>query len=178
MKEDRTLGAEFLARAASQGHTDAMVEYAIAMFNGDGVEKNEHGAARLFQQAAAKGHVIAMNRLARLYAHGRGVEADPILAAAWHIAARKLGSIDPMLDDLLGGLTDRAARRSRQARADLAQFRTGRFSQPAWDRETHHPGGRPGARGLPRPASLRFPPAQPPHCLPLTPPLPLDAPCP
>jgi len=103
--EDRALGAGFLAKAAAQGHADAMNEYAIALFNGDGVNKSEDGAAKLFLKAAHKGHAIAMNRVARLYAAGRGVKGDNIEAAAWHLTARKLGSSDQMLDDVLNGLT-------------------------------------------------------------------------
>jgi TPR repeat protein len=92
-----------------------MTEYAIAVFNGDGVEKNEEAAYRLFAKAAARGGVIAMNRLARLLSAGRGVEENKIDAAAWHLIARKRGSTDPMLDDLLNGLTkdERASAESR-----------------------------------------------------------------
>ena len=48
------------------GSSVGEVEYAILLFNGDGVPANEAQAARYFRRAAAKGNAIAQNRLARL----------------------------------------------------------------------------------------------------------------
>src|SRR5208282_4436618 len=52
--------------AALADDTDAQVEYAIALFNGDGVAKNEEAAAAVFRQAAVHGSAIAQDRLARI----------------------------------------------------------------------------------------------------------------
>ena len=44
--------------------TAAQIEYAIMLFNGDGIAKDEAAAARLFMKAAKTGNPIAANRLA------------------------------------------------------------------------------------------------------------------
>jgi TPR repeat protein len=75
-----------------------MVEFAIAQFNGNGVDKNESAAAALFLKAARRGSAIAQNRLARVLMAGRGVPADPTQAVKWHIVAKANGSGDPDLD--------------------------------------------------------------------------------
>ena len=42
-----------MGQASVAGNIDAMVEFAIAQFNGDGTPKNETAAARLFLKARA-----------------------------------------------------------------------------------------------------------------------------
>ena len=51
-----------------KGHTDAEVEYGIALFNGTGVAKNEAAAAEYFLKAAKKGSAPGQTRLALMYA--------------------------------------------------------------------------------------------------------------
>jgi len=68
--------ARWLGAAAAADYTDAQVEYAIALFNGTGVEKSEAGAVTLLSRAARKGSPIAQNRLAHIYAAGRVLAAD------------------------------------------------------------------------------------------------------
>ncbi len=48
-----------MAQASIAGNIDAMVEYAIGQFNGDGVAKDEAAAAQLFLKAARRGSAIA-----------------------------------------------------------------------------------------------------------------------
>jgi hypothetical protein len=84
--------------ASVAGFVDAMVEYAIAEFNGDGVEKNESAAANLFLAAARRGNPIAQDRLSRILMAGRGLPADPTEAVKWHVIAKALGASDPDLD--------------------------------------------------------------------------------
>ncbi len=103
--EDRKEATRLLGLATNQHHPDAAVEYAIAVFNGDGTEKDESRAAKLFLRAALKGNVIAMNRLARIYYSGRGFDEDRIRAAAWHLVARANGRSDSLLDEELTKLT-------------------------------------------------------------------------
>ena len=78
-----------------------MVEYAIALFNGTGVAKDEAASAALLRKAANKGSPIAQNRLANILAVGRGVTADPAEAIKWHLVARTNGVNDPNLDEFM-----------------------------------------------------------------------------
>ena len=84
--------------ASIAGNLDAMVEYAIAEFNGTGVPKNEAGAAQLFLKAAHRGSPIAQNRLARILMAGRGMPANPTAAIKWHIVSKAAGASDPEID--------------------------------------------------------------------------------
>jgi uncharacterized protein len=81
------------------------VEYAIALFNGVGVAKDEARAAVLFRKAALRGSPIAQNRLARLLSIGRGAPANPAEAIKWHLIAKAGGSSDPYLDQFVAGQT-------------------------------------------------------------------------
>jgi TPR repeat protein len=87
-----------MGRASVAGNVDAMVEFAIAQFNGDGVAKDETEAARLFLIAARRGSPIAADRLARILMAGRGMPANPTEAVKWHIISRAGGASDPELD--------------------------------------------------------------------------------
>ena len=97
--------------AALADNTDAQVEYAIALFNGDGVAKNEQAAAALFQQAALHGNAVAQDRLARILAEGRGAPENPVEATKWHLISKARGETDLTLDDFVNRLdpTTRAA---------------------------------------------------------------------
>jgi hypothetical protein len=90
--------ARLLAAAALADHTAAQVEYAIALFNGVGVPKNEAAAAALLMKAARKGNAVAQNRLANILAIGRGLPASPAEAIKWHIVAKAGGVGDISLD--------------------------------------------------------------------------------
>ena len=94
-----------LKQAADAKDASAAVQYAIALFNGEGAPKDEAGAARYFLLAATAGNPIAANRLARLYASGRGVPKNNVEAARWHILARAAGIKDAWLDGTLNTLT-------------------------------------------------------------------------
>lgn len=102
---DRAESLRWLQRAAQESHVAAMVEYAIVLFNGDGVEKSESGAARLFGRAAQANSPIAQNRLARMFAAGRGVKADMVEAMKWHVLARANGVKDDWLDARMATLS-------------------------------------------------------------------------
>jgi hypothetical protein len=91
--------AMLLMRQASvAGNIDAMVEFAIAQFNGEGVNKDETGAAQLFLKAAHLGSPIAQNRLARILMAGRGMPGDATEAVKWHLVSKAAGNSDPDLD--------------------------------------------------------------------------------
>ena len=98
MPKDLPEAARLLAAAAAADNTAAQVEYAIALFNGSGVPKNETAAAALLMKAARKGNPVAQNRLANLLAIGRGLQADPGEAIKWHMVAKAGGVGDLSLD--------------------------------------------------------------------------------
>ena len=98
MPKDLGESARLLAAAARADYTDAQVEYAIALFNGAGVGRDEPTAAALLKKAARKGNPIAQNRLANILAIGRGLPADPVQAIKWHMVAKAGGVSDVPLD--------------------------------------------------------------------------------
>jgi len=97
--------AMWLKQAADEGIIAGQVEYAIMLFNGVGVVKDEAGAAKLFALAAARRNPIAQNRLAHLYLTGRGVKGDIVRAALWHSLAKAAGLKDEALDKAIGTLS-------------------------------------------------------------------------
>jgi hypothetical protein len=96
--KDMNKAMQLMGLASISGNVDAMVEYAIAEFNGSGVPKNETGAAQLLQKAANRGSAIAQNRLARVLMAGRGMPANATEAIKWHIISKAAGASDPELD--------------------------------------------------------------------------------
>ena len=98
MPADLAEAARLLAAASLADNVDAQVEYAIALFNGSGVARNEPLAATLMQKAARKGNPVAQNRLANILAVGRGLKADPVEAVKWHMIAKAGGVGDIPLD--------------------------------------------------------------------------------
>jgi TPR repeat protein len=77
--------------AALADNADAQVEFGIALFNGDGVTKNEQAAAVIFRQAALHGNGVAQDRLARILAEGRGAPKNPVEATKWHLISKARG---------------------------------------------------------------------------------------
>ena len=98
---DKAEAARLYRRATYNGSLAGEVEYAIVLFNGDGVPRNERLAARHFLHAAARGNAIAQNRLARLYVLGRGLPRNLVESLAWHTMAKAQGLNDPWLDEQL-----------------------------------------------------------------------------
>jgi TPR repeat protein len=94
-----------LQAAAIADNTEAQLEFAIALFNGTGIAKNENAAAALLRRAAARGNPVAQNRLARALAYGRGAPMDRGEALKWHLLAKAGGASDPALDEQLAQVT-------------------------------------------------------------------------
>jgi len=86
------------------------VEYAIALFNGTGVAKDEDAAVKLLWRASRQGSPIAQNRLARVLVAGIGAPVDKVEGLKWHLIAKTGGNGDLMLDAELEKLSpeDRA----------------------------------------------------------------------
>ncbi|WP_410055041.1 tetratricopeptide repeat protein, partial [Microvirga sp. Mcv34] len=115
--------ARLFERAARNGSSVGEVEYAILLFNGDGVPVSESQAARYFRRAAAKGNAIAQNRLARLLVAGRGVPANKVDGAAWHILAAAQGLADPWLDEAFKELSTEDRKRAEKLAAERLGMR-------------------------------------------------------
>jgi hypothetical protein len=96
--KDMNKAMRLMQQASVGGNVDAMVEFAIAQFNGEAVPKDETAAAKLFLKAAHLGNAVAQNRLARILMAGRGMPADPTEAVKWHLVAKAAGDSDPELD--------------------------------------------------------------------------------
>ena len=93
-----------MVKAALSDNTDAQVEYAIALYNGDGIDANPEAATKLFRKAAMRGSAIAQDRLARILASGRGAPRDLVEATKWHVISRAGGETDVELDEIIGKL--------------------------------------------------------------------------
>ena len=109
--------ASLIGEAADKGNPDAMMDYGVLVFRGEGVQQNEKIGAQWLVLAAKRGNPIAQNRVARLYLFGKGVDADPVEAMKWNILASKAGRGDAELDSMLAKLTD-AQKQEAQTRAD------------------------------------------------------------
>jgi TPR repeat protein len=96
--KDMSKAMRLMQQASIAGNVDAMVEFAIAQFNGDGTPKDEAAAGRLFLKAAYLNNPVAQNRVARIFMAGRGLPADPIEALKWHMISKAAGASDPDLD--------------------------------------------------------------------------------
>jgi TPR repeat protein len=92
------------ALAALADNADAEVEYGIALFNGDGVARNEQAAAAMFRKAALRGNAVAQDRLARVLAEGRGAPKNPVEATKWHLISKARGETNLVLDDFVSKL--------------------------------------------------------------------------
>ena len=90
--------------AALTDEADAQVEYSIALFNGDGVDRNQQLAAAYFRKAALAGNPIAQDRLATILASGLGVKANPVEAARWRIISKAAGETNLALDEFVNKL--------------------------------------------------------------------------
>ncbi len=92
------------------------------LFNGEGVAKDEAGAAKILLTAAARGNPIAQNRVAHLYARGEALPKDLAMAAAWNSFAKAGGLKDDELDVATANLTLDERRRFTKMVHELAGF--------------------------------------------------------
>jgi uncharacterized protein len=84
--------AQWLERAADQGHPGAQSVLGWMFMAGHGVKQDDVLAARWLQPAAKAGQTAAQNNLGVLYALGQGVERDVSLARQWFSAAAAQGA--------------------------------------------------------------------------------------
>ncbi|MDQ3558384.1 MAG: sel1 repeat family protein, partial [Pseudomonadota bacterium] len=107
--------------------------YAILLFNGRGVPRNEAVAARWFREAASADNPLAQMRLSRLLAEGRGVETDPAEAARWYLIASNRGVQDDFMDNWLAGLDPPTRDAAAEAAERWARARGGRVKAASND---------------------------------------------
>jgi TPR repeat protein len=111
-KQDLAVARRWLELAARANFDTAQVEYGTWLVEGRGGAHDAAAGFQWVQRAAQSGNVAAQSRLAKLHYLGLGTEPDTELAAAWYILARRAGLADPMLDDLLEGLSEEQRRRA------------------------------------------------------------------
>src|SRR5262249_15949456 len=87
-------------QAALADNIDAQVEYAIALYNGDGIAANQEAATALFRKAGKHGSPIAQDRLARILASGRGAPIDLTQPPKWHFIPHRPRRGDEVAVDL------------------------------------------------------------------------------
>lgn len=107
--------ARWMEKAATAGHPEAEIEFAVTLFKVDAPpgdvaalaaqKEAEKRGANLFRSAADKGYPVAQNRLARCYAYGKGVEASTFEAVKWHLIAKAGGAEDELLETLIKKLS-------------------------------------------------------------------------
>ena len=104
-RKDMHQAVQLWAQASLADNIDAQVEYAIALYNGDGVARNEDAAAANLPQGRAKhGSPIAQDRLRAHHGQRPRRPADPVKAVKWHLVSRAGGETDITLDDFMAKL--------------------------------------------------------------------------
>jgi hypothetical protein len=74
-----------------RGYFASLVNYGWLLNNGQGVERNEMAAVRLYLLAAQQGDAFGMFNVAMAYDSGQGLPFNPVQAADWIYAALRLG---------------------------------------------------------------------------------------
>lgn len=115
---DPQAAQRWLAEAARQNFDSAQVELATLLVESRNVEDEKAGFGWM-KRAAEAGNVAARNRLAKLYQRAIGTQGDPVMAAAWYLAARRGGLTDLEMEDFLEGLTEEQLAEARETSATL-----------------------------------------------------------
>ena len=90
--------------ASVADNTDAQVEYAIALYNGDGVAKNEVAAAALFRRAALRRQPHRPGPPRAHPCDRPRRPANPVEATKWHLISKARGETNLELDDFVNNL--------------------------------------------------------------------------
>jgi localization factor PodJL len=94
LKKDLGEARRWTERAARGGEREAMHNFALQQFFGDGGPKDPVGAAQWFRRAADLGLVDSQYNLARLYEDGVGVNRNGAEAYKWYLIAARSGDPD------------------------------------------------------------------------------------
>ena len=120
-EEKKALWKFWLRRAADGDHDTAQLDLALALINGRGMPRDLEQGVDWLRRAALNGNPAAMSRLAYLYSQGIGVREDKETAATFYLSVRRLGLVEPGMEELLDGLdAETRAAAERRSRA-LAQ---------------------------------------------------------
>ena len=79
-----TKAAEWLEKAANQGHKEAMFNLGLLYRSGEGVKQDDARSAQLFRAAADFGHAQAQFELGQCYEKGCGVKQSEAEAIQWY----------------------------------------------------------------------------------------------
>lgn len=122
---DRAEAVAWYGKAADQGHIGASNLYAIALMNGDNVEKDLEKARGLFEATGSQGNPLGLFYLGQISEQGLGVEADPVTAHFYYNVAAASGH------------PQAAAARARVERSlSPAEVRDAQAKARAWSPET------------------------------------------
>ena len=91
--------AKWFSRSAELGNAYGMLNYALALQRGEGVEKDVAKAIELLKEAAELGNAEAMNAYGMCFYTGDGVEKNPAEAVKWYRASAARG-FAPAMDNL------------------------------------------------------------------------------
>lgn len=94
LPEGDTFAAGYYQILADAGQSDAMVELALLLEDGKGVNQDLVQAFEYDRAAANVGNIAAMNNLGMLYENGKGVDKDLALARAWYEKSSTAGNVD------------------------------------------------------------------------------------
>jgi TPR repeat protein len=86
--------AEWMLKAANQGHAGAQLAYGFMALNGEGMPADEVLAAQWIRRAADQGVSTAQDILSTLYSLGAGVPQDDAAALEWATRAAEQGDPD------------------------------------------------------------------------------------
>ena len=90
--EDRNqeTSCEDIKIAADQGDSDAMYNYGLMLYKGEGIEMNKEEACRYYKMAADKGDIDAMNYYGLMLEKGEGVSMNKEEACRYFQMAKNL----------------------------------------------------------------------------------------
>ena len=91
--------AKWFSRSAELGNAYGMLNYALALQRGEGVEKDVAKAIELLKEAAELGNAEAMNAYGMCFYSGDGVAKDAAEAVKWYRASAARG-FAPAMDNL------------------------------------------------------------------------------
>jgi uncharacterized protein len=99
-KQDQKAAAYWFKKAAENGCTEGMFNYALISESGEGTRRNTARAFRLYLQAASAGHLQAQTNLAVCYLDGCGAKRNIDEGIRWLRKAAMRG--DDLAQYLLG----------------------------------------------------------------------------
>ena len=93
-EQDPEEGARLMKMAADRGNTDALFDYGICLFNGEGVSKDDAAAGNCWKKAAEKGSGAALHMIGMCFMNGVcGMPKDPVKAADMFTKAAEKGEL-------------------------------------------------------------------------------------